>query len=494
MLYSLQLEKSFLGGLIQNPSIYTEIERFISEKCFYHEVHSIIFSCFKSCILNKESTDKIIIAQKIKNLNINFKDQIEIYDYLEAITFTQITQKAVIEAGQELASLWAKREIKDTLNRISNNIDKSASEPLSKVINECDKIYSEKIDSFEIEQEEPEDLFDKMFETIQERGNSPIDEVGMMTPYPEFNRLYGGLRGGNIYAIASRPAQGKSTFLNEMGAETAKLNNCKILFLDTEMSFNEVLFRQAASKSGVSMWALETGNFRKNKELLEKVNSTLKNLKNEYNFYHYHIGNKSIEEVSSLVRRWYINKVGRGNKCIVVYDYLKLTGEKVSNNWAEHQVMGEKVDKLKKLSEEYNFPLLTAIQLNRSGENSNKQISNIVDDGSAVAISDRLQWFTTYLGIFRRKTADEILLDTIQSGTHKMIEIKARHGGRDAVGHNDFILRTFPNGEKRYVKNYLNFSIDNFKVTELGSLKDAISRGQHIHTATSIPDSHNHTL
>ena len=39
--------------------------------------------------------------------------------------------------------------------------------------------------------------------------------------------------------------------------------------------------------------------------------------------------------------------VGRGNKCIIAYDYVKLTGEKVSQNWAEHQAIGEKIDKLK---------------------------------------------------------------------------------------------------------------------------------------------------
>ena len=36
--------------------------------------------------------------------------------------------------------------------------------------------------------------------------------------------------------------------------------------------------------------------------------------------------------------------VGRGNPCVIAYDYVKLTGEKVDKNWAEHQAIGEKID------------------------------------------------------------------------------------------------------------------------------------------------------
>jgi hypothetical protein len=119
---------------------------------------------------------------------------------------------------------------------------------------------------------------------------------------------------------------------------------------------------------------------------------------------------------------------------------------------------------------------MTAIQLNRTGENTGRQSNNVVDDGSAVSLSDRLQWFATYLGIFRRKTEDEITLDTPDSGTHKLIEVKARYQGREAAGHQDFILRDFPDGSRKWVRNYLNFDIENFSVVEQGTLRDSIMR------------------
>ena len=267
-----------------------------------------------------------------------------------------------------------------------------------------------------------------------------------------------------------------STFLGYTSMEMGKINQCPVLILDTELMTKEVKFRSAAAFSGVPLYYLETGNWSKNPEFVEKVRKHLKNIKDRNKVYHYHVGNKNVDEIVSLIRRWYLSVVGRGNKCVVVYDYLKLTGEKLSAFWAEHQALGEKVDKLKRISEEYDFPLLTAIQTNRSGENNNRSSQDIADNGTAIAQTSRLQWFCTYLGIFRRRTEDEMIVDTKESGTHKLIEVKARYQGKNAAGHNDFIKRVFPDGKERYVRNFINFNIDNFKVEERGSLKDCIAR------------------
>ena len=156
-----------------------------------------------------------------------------------------------------------------------------------------------------------------------------------------------------------------------------------------------------------------------------------------------HVSNKSIDQICSLIKRWYYN-VGRGNQCLVVYDYVKLTGEKVGQNWAEYQAIGEKINRLKEVAEEVNSPMLTAMQLNRSAEGSNRVDNN----SSAISLSDRLQWFAAFVGIFRQKDEDELLLDneydengnlTRDFGTHKLIPVKSRFQGRDAMGHADYL-------------------------------------------------------
>jgi hypothetical protein len=198
----------------------------------------------------------------------------------------------------------------------------------------------------------------------------------------------------------------------------------------------------------------------------------------------------------SKVRRWILSDVGRGNPAIVLYDYLKLTGEKVGQNWAEYQAMGEKVSLFHQLSMEANIPVLTAVQANRTGESFNKKSSQISDDSSSMAVSDRIQWFCSLTAGIRRKTIEEIAedeglsqeeaenqhdnrtLDNLRFGTHKLTVFKSRFQGENAPGHHDLHRRTMADGSFKYENNYLNLEMNNFKVEEKGSLEHIIRRQQ----------------
>jgi replicative DNA helicase len=108
-IYSLKIEKHVLGGLLRHPKIYADIERYISDKDFYNDVHKTIFSMIAATLLEGKRVDKVILAERIKNLGISFPDEIDIYSYIDNISFTQITNKATIEAAQELKKITIRR-------------------------------------------------------------------------------------------------------------------------------------------------------------------------------------------------------------------------------------------------------------------------------------------------------------------------------------------------------------------------------------------------
>lgn len=480
-IYCLRVEKHVLGGLLKHPKLFPDVESYLTESDFYSQVHGTIFSVIRSTLLSGEKADKVLVASKINNLGIAFKDEINIFDYVENLCFTQITEKATIEACEELYKIRIRREVFDIGEKIKSLVKDNGNKELDALIAEADAIYNGKISSYGCT-DEPLNVFDGVEELVEERGNNPKEENGLSTPYPEFNRLYGGLLPGNLYAIVSRPGQGKTTWLNHIAFNTSIKNNISALVLDTEMSTTEIRFRMVASLTGVPVWYLETGNWRKNPDFFKKVRSAWEMIK-KFKYYHYHVGNKTIDQVCSMIRRWHFTKVGRGNPCLISYDYIKLTGEKIGQNWAEHQAIGDKVDKLKKISEEVNAPIITAMQLNRSGESFNRKSSDVVDDASAISLSDRLQWFASFVAIFRRKTNDETALDEgtqetkrkdNRFGTHKLIPIKTRFQGKDAAGHQDIMLRRSEDGSEKYCSNYLNFDVQNFNVQEKGSLADVV--------------------
>lgn len=476
MIYSLQVERHVLSGLLKHQDLFADIDVFLTENDFFNDVHSTIYSVFKNIKHKGENVDKVLLAEKIKNLGISFKDEINIFDYIDNLSFSQITEQATMEACKELIKLRVRREISQTADRLKEYVVKNSDDSLDQIIGNIDQIYNKKISSYD-ENDVPINIFEQVEDLVEEIGNSPKEDSGLITPYSEFNRMYGGLKNGNIYAIASRPGQGKSTWLNDICFKTAinPKNKTKTLILDTEMQTVDIQLRMVASLTDVPVWYLETGNWRKNEEMTKKVRGAWAKVK-QYEYFHYHVGNKNIDQICSIIRRWYLSKVGRGNQAMIAYDYIKLTGEKVGANWAEHQAIGDKIDKLKRISEEIHCPIITAMQLNRTGESFNRKGSEVVDDSSVISLSDRLQWFASFVAIFRRKTLDELTLDGQQFGTHKLIPTKTRFQGKDAAGHQDLVRRLDSSGKEIWAQNYLNYQVANFNIEERGSLRDVADR------------------
>ena len=468
-IYSLQLEKYLLSALIKHQDSFADIESFITENDFVNDVHYTIFCVYKDTFNKGETIDKVLIAQKAKNLGITFKDQsVDIFNYVNSICLIPTTKGGLIDSAKELLKFRVRREIEETGEEIKKFAHSCADKDLEEIISESDQIYNKNISPYTHNSNKPEDITSNTIEIIEERGNNPIKETGLETPYPNFNRLYGGIRPGNLYAWVSRPKHGKSTILNDLAIKTTSMNpGCKALVLDTEMSTLDMKFRIASSITQIPVWYLETGNWKKSPnlyKLFQEKKSEILKIQNQVD--HIQVSGKPIHEVVSIIKRWYFSKVGRGNQCVVIYDYIKLTGESDKNK-QEYQLIGDKVNSLKELCSELNIPILTACQLNRSAENG-------VDDSSAISQSDRLQWFASFVGIFRRKTVEEIASDGEEFGSHKLIPLATRFQGKDSAGHHD-LVRIKEGKKVKYAQNYVSFDIQNFNVEEKGTLEDIVS-------------------
>ncbi len=474
-LFSLQVERHTLSAFFKHPQVFPEVDGFMTEYDYYNDTNRTIFTVIRSILTRGEKLDKVLVAQKIDNLGFKPKDDLNIFQYLDAVAGSQITAKAGVDACKELVKFRVRRELCETSEKIKDFVLKNGELNIDNLIAETDKIYNDKIFSYQIEHE-PKDLYDGLEEMVLKRGANPLEETGLLTPYGEFNRLFGGIRGGNgLYAVASRPKHGKSTWLLNMAEGITMLNKDTIaLYLDTEMETEISQFRAASAITDAPMWYLETGNWSKNAELTKKVKATLSNVQKLKNrVFHLNVANRPVEQICSLIRRFYYKHIGRtsGKRLVVFYDYIKLTGEKLTNNWAEHQAIGEKINLLNETGNELKVPLWAAIQLNRSAEDGR-------DDSAAIAISDRLQWFAAFVAIFRRKRMDELAEDGIDFGTHKMIPTATRFQGKDSAGHLDMVKVSVGKQKPKYEQNFINYNIENFRICEKGTLIDVVRRRQ----------------
>ena len=113
--------------------------------------------------------------------------------------------------------------------------------------------------------------------------------------------------------------------------------------------------------------------------------------------------------------------------------------------------------------------MMTSVQSNRAGIVTNKNSSNITDDESIVSLSDRITQFASHLFILRQKTSDE-LQNEGGFGTHKFINIKARHLGKDIAG----AINPVKLADGTLKKNFVNLEIANFCVSEKGDYRDIV--------------------
>jgi replicative DNA helicase len=250
--------------------------------------------------------------------------------------------------------------------------------------------------------------------------------------------------------------------------------NVPILHFDNgEMSKEELIMRQCAALTGVPMHLLETGNWRRaGEDTVKKVRDAWPKVKS-LQFYYYNVGGMDVDAMIKVLKRFYYSKVGRGNRMIFSFDYIKTTSE-ASGGKNEWQVVGEMVDKFKKCIQkeilhdgEPIIPMITSVQSNRSGITNNRQSQNIIDDESIVSLSDRITQFCSHMFILRNKTVDEIETEGRSFGTHKLINVKARHLGKDIAGAVEPVLT----GDTLR-KNFINLEFKNFCITERGDLRD----------------------
>ena len=492
-LKDLELEKDVIYGLLKHPDIFLENQSIIKEDCFTHPTHKIIFNIFKNNSLSANSVDIVTLARSCKKDGFQDKDGIPIFEYLENSQYSSITSSGTIECIKELHILaYLRHEFRKSKEIAKLALDSKNTKDVLSVVSEIDTLKSER---YELQESQftPRKIYDGITSRIEERGNNPEDIIGYETPFSEFNMDYGGLRTGTATLFVGRGGIGKSSTVHQICYHIAKKNKIPVLIVDTEMEYELVSDRVFSSQNQVPIHAVESGKWRNNKDIAKKVRSALDDIDEEFEYYHVYVGDQTLQESMQIIETWYYKHVGRGNPCVVGYDYLNCNAEDIKHGWGERQVLGDKFKKLRHCCVKINALLITAAQANRSAESRNRRADQVSDDTTVIGDSDKLQRFAETVLYIRPKTPDELALDEgmdleeaedaiedrdfedLRFGTHKMFVLKGRNQGERAMGHNNTLRRRMPNGIFQNEMHYYNISFDNFFLTERGSLRDVIN-------------------
>lgn len=258
-------------------------------------------------------------------------------------------------------------------------------------------------------------LADHVDEYIESRKIQAIEISGLSTGFPILDKRIDGLVPGTLTVFCARPKNGKSTFLSTVGKHVSLFSRKPVLYVDTEMSFEEWMPRIISMISGVPERRIKHGGYSEQEYYnIQQAQKLIKQGK----FFHEYMPGYSVDKLIALYKKYkYVENIE-----LAVFDYIKAPSGVNFKEKKEYQLLGDVTTALKDIAGELNVPVLCANQINRQ------------DD---IADSDRILRYADVLIFFKKKTSEDVAKTGLAGGTYKLIVTDSRRGGtttEDGIG------------------------------------------------------------
>lgn len=466
--HSLDVERVLLSSLVRYPQEIPEYITHMSENMFHALVHKTIFAAIKKVFSDKKTVDAVLIADFLKNVGLANQDDIDIPNYVAINAARSAVEPDRIgvffkDAYKYMVARDTISALKKAAVAVRKNINGSVSELMTQVETSLAVIKTTELQG----EEKPIAFYETLapyIEGIDKREN----EHGIKTPFRQWNKWWGPLTPGDLYIIAAPPKTGKSTILSVISdapfSPFNKGKKIKVLILDTELETELVQRRKTSALSQVRESYIRDGRWKQNAEMVGKIENAFAEVSSRSDdaspkIYHKYVANVPIDKICNIVRRWKATCVEPDEECLIIYDYLKITSEKIDDSNKEWQVLGQKCDTLKHLGSEVKAAVCCAVQTNSAND---------------VAASQRLKWFASAIFMFRKKTPEELAEHGEEFGTHVLYPMVLRHEGDD-WGEESWVKEQKAGGIV-WTPNSLQLEVKNFDMREVGTYADVVEK------------------
>lgn len=423
-------ERAVLAGLCQwGNDAFVDIDGIVDVNTFTVPNNQMLYKCLEHLFKNgtkKVDQPSIIGASHALNYHESITKEKKDLEYLRSLFNFPIYLENVRTHAMKILNLRVGRMAQDRHQEAYRNLSEiNGTEGVDHIIGISENpIFALSNELNAGKEESPETLGEGTRDYLIDLMDNPVENMGVPTPWPIFNKMIGGGIRTGVSLVAARPKVGKSSCAKECGIHAANVLGIPVLMLDTEMKKNDQIHRAISSISKIPLEKIETGQCGQNKKDREAILNAEEKIRS-IPFYHKRIGGKDFDEVLSIIRRWIYQVVGfdedgNTNPHLVIYDYFKLMSDKGLKDIKEYQAIGFQISALTDFCNDYDTPVLAFVQVNRDG--ITKDTTDIISQ------SDRLLWLCTSLSIYKRKTADEIANDGTENGNMKLVPLECRFG------------------------------------------------------------------
>lgn len=402
-------ERAILGFCFKSISDYYTVTTVINTDDFLRSDHKLIFTLLKEIEKRKvEHFDSAIVINEARKNGV--LTEIGGYEYIHALEdFNTAGENLPFYIDKVLDSSAKYQLYKAMSGRMADIESKATSDDVLAV----DLIDGAESSILQVSMKaravkEATNLADNIDEYIDERHYNPIDICGLRTGFDIFDSRVDGLTPSSVTVVAARPKQGKSTLLTTIASNVAFKQGKPVLFVDTEMSFEEFRNRILAVLSGIPERVIKHGGYTDQQRHM--LNIAAKLIK-KGRFFHEYCPGYTVEKLRSLYRKY---KHREGIE-LAVFDYIKAPESADFSNKKEYQILGDVTTALKDMAGILKIPFLVATQVNRQQD---------------VADSDRILRYADVLTFLKPKTQDEVIEEGgVDAGTYRWVIMESRRGG-----------------------------------------------------------------
>ncbi|CAO1667575.1 replicative DNA helicase [Salinicola sp. NYA28a] len=376
--HSLEAEQSVLGGLmLDNSSWDTVSERLVADDFYRHE-HRLTFNAMAELAEGAHPLDVVTLSEALER-----RDQLESVGglaYLAELarnTPSASNIRAYADIVRERATL---RKLIQASRQIADSAYSPEGRLPDELVNEAERLV------FQISESRPKfggpigmsQLLTKAVDRIDELFNMKGQMTGISTGFRDLDDMTSGLQPSDLVIIAGRPSMGKTTFAMNLVEHAVVSNDKPVIVFSMEMPAESLMLRMLSSLGRIDQTRVRTGQLED--EDWPRLTSAVNLLKDRQLFID-DTPALSPNELRSRVRR-----IARehGNIGLVMIDYLQLMQVPglSENRTAE---ISEISRSLKGIAKEFNCPVVSLSQLNRSLEqrpNKRPVMSDLRESGA----------------------------------------------------------------------------------------------------------------
>lgn len=387
------IERALIGLALQHPvDVMDAITEGIGQGAFHHQSIKHVYVAMQEMVQAEKEIDPLTVAEWIRN-----RDKLDTDAYRALFADIQEWMEKGFALGMmaQYIDVLRDRKLRRDALRAAELIHVLANEPdkpAADIMNEAQAIL------FEVQANENRGL-----KPIKSHVKNVIEEIqhayrnrgkvtkGLTTGFIELDRMFMGLKPGNLTYIAARPSMGKTTFALNIALHAAIECGIPVDIFSLEMTSDQLTQKIVCSHGGLSLQRVRDGFFDKS------YNSKLLRSSQAIATSQIEIDETSQITIAELRARARRSKLKR-NTGLIVVDYLQLMRgvSKQAQNSREREI-AEISAGLKAMAKELMLPVIVLAQLNRSvDERRDKRpmLSDLRESGSIEQDADEIIFLT----------------------------------------------------------------------------------------------------